>query len=166
MRLALVLLAALGAPAGLPDWRTLPGASDLSAPALGEVPTAHRAPGPSAESTGRPLSESLAVAQTERRPAPLDPVWLSLPDALDCAARERRPVPVYVHVDWCAPCRRMERETFPLVAPLLGRFDPAGLEFDDDGTDVTWNTPFWPSVVQVVLGGALVIASGIFIGSA
>ena len=59
--------------------------------------------------------------------------WGSLPEALADAATTKRPTLVYVHAAWCAPCRRLERETFadPAVAARLGRFARAKLTFDD-----------------------------------
>ena len=59
--------------------------------------------------------------------------WEPLPEALADAAVSKRPALVYVHAAWCAPCRRLERETFadPAVAAHLRRFARAKLVFDD-----------------------------------
>lgn len=55
--------------------------------------------------------------------------WRSLPDALD--ASSEAPILVYVHAPWCGPCRKLERDVFPEVRPLLQRFTRAHLDFDD-----------------------------------
>lgn len=59
--------------------------------------------------------------------------WDTLPDAFAQAAAEGRPVLVYVQAAWCAPCRRLERETFTddAVGARLDRFARARLAFDD-----------------------------------
>ena len=56
-----------------------------------------------------------------------------MPEALADASASKRPALVYVHAAWCAPCRRLERETFadPAVAARLGRFARTKLTFDD-----------------------------------
>lgn len=62
--------------------------------------------------------------------------WQPLPQALAAAAQARQPVLIYVHAPWCGPCRRMERDVFPEVAPLLDRFALAGLDADDYDTRI------------------------------
>ena len=62
--------------------------------------------------------------------------WQGLPQALEDAARTRRPVLIYVHAPWCGPCRRMERDVFPQTTSLLGRFALARLDFDDHETQI------------------------------
>ena len=65
--------------------------------------------------------------------APAEAPWQSLPDALVDAATSGCPALVYVRAAWCAPCRKLERETFtdPDVVAHLGRFVRTRLSFDD-----------------------------------
>lgn len=67
------------------------------------------------------------------QPAP-SLTWDSLPDALTQARQETRPVLVYAAAPWCGLCRRMERDVFPAVRPLLDRFARARLNYDDHET--------------------------------
>ena len=60
--------------------------------------------------------------------------WLSLPVALQTAASENRPVLVYIKAPWCGPCKKMEREVFPKISPLLDRFVLAKIDYDDHET--------------------------------
>lgn len=55
--------------------------------------------------------------------------WQALSDAL--ASTSGVPTVVYVHAPWCGPCRKLERDVFPEVRPLLQRFTRAHLNFDD-----------------------------------
>lgn len=59
--------------------------------------------------------------------------WQTLPDALAEAAGTNRPALLYVRAAWCAPCARLETETFaePSVEARLRRFARATLTFDD-----------------------------------
>ena len=59
--------------------------------------------------------------------------WTTLPGALADAQASGRPVVVYAHADWCAPCHRLERETFAdaAVRDRLARFALARLDLDD-----------------------------------
>lgn len=57
--------------------------------------------------------------------------WQTLPQALENMATTRRPVLIYVQAPWCGPCRRMERDVFPPLTPLLARFILARLDFDE-----------------------------------
>lgn len=59
------------------------------------------------------------------------PTWARLDEALAEAAGRSKPVLVYVHAPGGGPCLKMERDVFPKVAPLLGRFARAGLDLDD-----------------------------------
>lgn len=63
----------------------------------------------------------------------VSPSWEPLPDALAQAQRAGQPILVYVRAAWCAPCYRLERETFadPRVAQRLGHFARARLTLDD-----------------------------------
>lgn len=61
-------------------------------------------------------------------------VWLSLGEALEQGRREDRPTLVYVEAPWCGPCRRMEREVFPEVRPLLDRLARAELDYGEHET--------------------------------
>jgi thioredoxin-related protein len=63
--------------------------------------------------------------------------WQALPRALAAAAAHGRPVLLYVDAPWCGPCRRMERDVFPEVGPLLERFSRARLAFDDHEAQIT-----------------------------
>lgn len=60
-------------------------------------------------------------------------VWRPLPEAIALSAAEDAPTLVYVQASWCAPCRRLERETFadPSVARRLARFVRARLTIDE-----------------------------------
>lgn len=60
--------------------------------------------------------------------------WRALPEAIEEASTTQQPVLVYVQAAWCGPCRAMERDVFPEVGPLLGRFALARLDFDDHDT--------------------------------
>lgn len=68
-------------------------------------------------------------------PAPVE--WLSLPEAISIAAEEDRPILVYAKAPWCGPCKKMEREVFPNISPLLNRFVLAKLDFDDHELQVS-----------------------------
>jgi thiol:disulfide interchange protein len=59
--------------------------------------------------------------------------WTTLPAALADAQASGHPVMVYAHVDWCAPCHRLERETFAdtAVRERLARFALGRLDLDD-----------------------------------
>ncbi|RMH66727.1 MAG: thioredoxin family protein [Bacteroidetes bacterium] len=79
------------------------------------------------------------------QPTPALP-WHTLPEALAEARQTRRPVLVYATAPWCGLCRRMERDVFPAVRPLLARFVLAELRFDDHDTTLSLGgraqTPF------------------------
>ena len=68
-----------------------------------------------------------AHAQEEDLPL----AWSSLSNALEQGRREGRPTLVYVQAPWCGPCRKMEREVFPEVRPLLERLARAELDYDE-----------------------------------
>lgn len=59
--------------------------------------------------------------------------WQSWTQAWSEAAASNRPTLVYVRAAWCAPCRKLERETFrdPAVVLRLRRFVRARLTIDD-----------------------------------
>lgn len=59
--------------------------------------------------------------------------WQSWSEAWSEAAASNRPTLVYVRAAWCAPCHRLERETFkdPAVIMRLHRFAQARLTIDD-----------------------------------
>ncbi len=59
--------------------------------------------------------------------------WQSWTDAWSDATAMSLPKLVYVRAAWCAPCRKLERETFrdPAVAERLRRFAQARLTIDD-----------------------------------
>lgn len=76
------------------------------------------------------LFATAATAQTERPP---DLPWTTLPGALADAASTDRPIVVYAHADWCAPCHRLEKTTFATdaVRDRLAHFALARLDLDD-----------------------------------
>lgn len=59
--------------------------------------------------------------------------WTTFPGALTDADASNRPVLVYAHADWCAPCHRLQHETFAdaAVRERLARFALARLDLDD-----------------------------------
>ena len=58
----------------------------------------------------------ILVAADARGQAASEPAsWHSLEKALLIAERDQRPVFLYVHAPWCAPCRRLERDVLPLL---------------------------------------------------
>ncbi|MDX1531816.1 MAG: thioredoxin family protein [Rhodothermales bacterium] len=77
-----------------------------------------------------PISLLLVASAAAAQPAL---PWGSFPAALADAAASGRPVLVYAYADWCAPCHRLERETFAdaAVRGRLARFALARLDFDD-----------------------------------
>lgn len=98
------------------------------------------------------------------------PIWARLDEALAKAAGEAMPVLVYVHAPGCGPCLKMERDVFPRVTPLLGRFARAGLDLDDRESritvgEVTLSPAEWalrlgaeatPSFVLLAPGGSVI----------
>ena len=67
-------------------------------------------------------------------PAPVSAIpWrASFPLALELAAESEKPMLVYFNADWCAICRRVERETFirPEVANAMEPFVPVMVDID------------------------------------
>lgn len=63
--------------------------------------------------------------------------WQPLNEALTEAATTAKPILLYVHAPWCGPCKRMERDTFPAVTPLLDRFIRAEVDFNDHDSRLT-----------------------------
>lgn len=59
--------------------------------------------------------------------------WDTLPVALKQASTAGQPTIVYVHAVWCAPCRRLEQETFTdtRIRERLSHFAKAELTFDE-----------------------------------
>ncbi len=59
--------------------------------------------------------------------------WQTWTDAWSDATASSLPKLVYVRAAWCAPCRKLERETFsdPVVAERLRRFAQARITIDD-----------------------------------
>lgn len=93
------------------------------------------------------LVSTLLATGSESRAQSAEPVQWQPLDAAFAEARDTdRPLLVYVHAAWCGPCRRLERETFPVVQALLDRFARAELDFDDResrvGIDGVNRSPF------------------------
>jgi thioredoxin-related protein len=97
-------------------------------------------------------------------------MWSPLGEALERAEAEALPVLVYVEAAWCGPCRVMERDVFPALAPLLSRFARASLTLDDTETlreasgimqsEADWARHFGaattPTLVVLAPGGSVV----------
>lgn len=59
-------------------------------------------------------------------------VWSTPSEALAGAEQSGRAILLYVNSPSCGPCKRMEREVFPEVQPLLDRLEKATLNLDDN----------------------------------
>lgn len=81
------------------------------------------------------LAMGMAVPETSHsQPASDDAiVWDTLPAALKQASTAGQPTIVYVHAVWCAPCRRLEQDTFTdtRIRERLSHFAKAELTFDE-----------------------------------
>ncbi|MEM1043282.1 MAG: thioredoxin family protein [Bacteroidota bacterium] len=75
----------------------------------------------------------LAVAASAQPEPQADLPWTTLPGAFADAAATDRPIVVYAHADWCAPCHRIEQTTFAAAAvrARFERFVLARLDLDD-----------------------------------
>lgn len=79
------------------------------------------------------FSPTGAAAQGQQPPqAPISPsTWVELDYALQTASKTQRPIFVYLHAPWCAPCHRLERDVFPRLDAALTGLITASVDLSD-----------------------------------
>lgn len=70
-------------------------------------------------------------AHAQDPPSAASEAWPALEEALQTASRTQRPVLVYVHAPWCAPCLRLERDVFPHLDAELGSLVKAAVDLSN-----------------------------------
>ncbi|MGM0578686.1 MAG: thioredoxin family protein [Myxococcota bacterium] len=80
-----------------------------------------------------------APARAEEGPPPASFLH-SLPDALERAEHEGRPVFVHFTAPWCEACREMKERVYPQpeVRKRLARFVPVEVDVEAEGGDDLW----------------------------